>query len=137
MAYPPNRLVTFVHGYSKLSLTLLTFLFFFIVISLSLYIFLIVKAARREVLLCASLVKQLNSIQQAERKSMNKTTAFNRANHDVCGSLAAITGLIELCYQDTNPESELAENLTQMSTLTKDLFGNCYYCHYILYALKY
>ncbi|XP_015874901.2 histidine kinase CKI1 [Ziziphus jujuba] len=123
LAYPPNRLVSFVQGYSKLSLTLLTFLFFFILISLSLFIFLIVTAARREVLLCASLVKQVNSTQQAERKSMNKTTAFNRANHDVRGSLAAITGLIEICLQDANPDSGLAANLTQMSTLTKDLFG--------------
>lgn len=124
MAYPPDELVSFVHNYSKLSLTLLLFLFLFIVISLSLFIVLIVTAARREMVLCASLVKQIASTQQAERKSMNKTTAFNRANHDVRGSLAAITGLIELCHQHSSPESELATNLSQMNTLTKDLFGN-------------
>lgn len=124
LAYPPNELVRFVHNYSKLSLMLLLFLFIFIVISLSLFMVLIVTAARREMVLCASLVKQIASTQQAERKSMNKTTAFSRANHDVRGSLAAITGLIELCHQDASPESELAANLSQMNTLTKDLFGN-------------
>ena len=76
--------------------------------------------------LCAALVKQMESTHQAERKSMNKSHAFARASHDVRASLAAITGLIELCNQDINPGSVFAANLAKMNTCTKDLLGNYY-----------
>lgn len=74
-------------------------------------------------ILCARIIKQEGATRQAERKSMNKTKAFSRANHDVRASLAAITGLIEMCHQDAKPNSELAANLGQMDTCTKDLLG--------------
>nr|POE97680.1 histidine kinase cki1 [Quercus suber] len=123
LAYPTNRLVSLVHQNSKLSFTLLLLLFVFMVISLSIFLFLIVRAAKREMFLCAALIKQMESTQQAERKSMNKSHAFARASHDVRASLAAITGLIELSNQDANHDSVLATNLAQMNDCTKDLLG--------------
>ncbi|PRQ42372.1 putative histidine kinase response regulator and transcription factor RR-A-type family [Rosa chinensis] len=102
---------------------LLGLLLFIILISLCFFIFWIIRAANREMILCARIIKQEGATRQAERKSMNKTKAFSRANHDVRASLAAITGLIELCHQDAKPESELAINLGQMDTCTKDLIG--------------
>ncbi|XP_070048863.1 histidine kinase CKI1-like [Nicotiana tomentosiformis] len=48
--------------------------------------------------LCAALIKQMEATQQAERKSMNKSTAFALANHDVRASLAGLNGLIDLSY---------------------------------------
>ncbi len=126
LAYPVNRLVSLVQQNSKLSFTLLGLLFVFMVVSLSLFLFLILRAAKREMFLCAALVKQMESTHQAERKSMNKSHAFARASHDVRSSLAAITGLIELCNQDINPDSVFAANLAKMNTCTKDLLGNYY-----------
>ncbi|GAV87479.1 Response_reg domain-containing protein/HisKA domain-containing protein/HATPase_c domain-containing protein, partial [Cephalotus follicularis] len=121
LAYSRNHLVDLVHRNSKLSLALLVLMFVTIFISLGTFIFLIARAAKREMFLCASLIKQMNATEQAERKSMNKSKAFANANHDVRGSLAAITGLIDLCHQNANPKSEIEENLVQMKTCTKDL----------------
>ncbi|XP_021821290.1 histidine kinase CKI1-like [Prunus avium] len=114
---PANGLVNLNHK----SVVLLGLLVFLILASVCIFILLIIRAARREMILCARIMKQEGATRQAERKSMNKTKAFSRANHDVRTSLAAITGLIELCHQDANPDSELAANLAQMHTCTKDL----------------
>ncbi|KAK2974898.1 hypothetical protein RJ640_013754 [Escallonia rubra] len=65
----------------------------------------------------------MESTQQAEHKSMNKSLAFASASHDVRASLAAITGLIELCHEETTPDSELATNLVQINTCIMDLLG--------------
>ncbi|KAF5454176.1 hypothetical protein F2P56_023859 [Juglans regia] len=94
------------------------------VTSLSVFIFSIVRAAKREMLLCAALVKQLDATQQAERKSMNKSHAFATASHDIRASLAAIIGSIEICNQDFNPNSVVAANLGQMSTRAQELLAD-------------
>lgn len=109
---------------SKLSVALLVLMLVIIVVTLSVSIILILRAARREMFLCAALIKQMESTQQAERKSMNKSIAFASASHDVRGSLAAITGLIDLSLEDAKPNSELAFNLTQISTCATDVLGN-------------
>lgn len=119
MTCPANGLANLDH---KL-VVLLGILLFIILVSVCIFIFLIIRAARREMILCARIIKQDGVTRQAERKSMNKTKAFSRASHDVRASLAAITGLIELCHQDANPDSELAANLAQMDTCTNDLLG--------------
>ncbi|KAB2621605.1 histidine kinase CKI1-like [Pyrus ussuriensis x Pyrus communis] len=116
---PANGLANLDHK----SVVLLGILLFIILVSVCIFIFLIIRAARREMILCARIIKQEGVTRQAERKSMNKTKAFSRASHDVRASLAAITGLIELCHQDANPDSELAANLAQMDTCTNDLLG--------------
>ncbi|XP_020540438.1 histidine kinase CKI1 isoform X2 [Jatropha curcas] len=123
LAYPKNELASLVHRNSKLSIILLVILFVFIVVSLCIYIFLTARATKREMYLCAALIKQTEATQQAERKSMNKTKAYAGANHDVRGSLAAITGLIELCQENAKPASELAANLVQLKRCTDDLLG--------------
>lgn len=129
---------------TNLSITLLVLLFAIIVISLSIFIVLILRAARRQMFLCAALMKQMESTQQAERKSMNKSMAFANASHDVRGSLAAITGLIDVCREEVKTNSELASNLTQIHTCATDVLGKYYsfslliflsYCKYIYFFI--
>ncbi|XP_014511763.1 histidine kinase CKI1 [Vigna radiata var. radiata] len=81
------------------------------------------RAFRREMHLCASLIKQCEATQQAEKKNMNKSTAFASASHDVRASLAGITGLIEISSELVDPGSELETNLKQMNGCTQDLLG--------------
>ncbi|KAA8545238.1 hypothetical protein F0562_020022 [Nyssa sinensis] len=123
LAFPKKGLESTVHENSKLAFTLVVLVFVIVVVSFFIFISLMLKAARREMFLCAALIKQMESTQQAERKSMNKSLAFASASHDVRASLAAITGLIELCHEDATPDSELASNLVQMNTCTMDLLG--------------
>ncbi|RWW24627.1 hypothetical protein GW17_00011083 [Ensete ventricosum] len=74
------------------------------------------RAQLHETFLRADLIKQKGIIQQAERKSMNKSLAFASASHDIRTSLAGITGLIEICRSDTPQNSELYRNLEQMNS---------------------
>ncbi|XP_048332298.2 histidine kinase CKI1 [Ziziphus jujuba] len=85
--------------------------------------FIIVRAARREMHLCASLIKQIEATRQAETKSMNKSLAIASASHDIRASLAGITGLIEICYDEVVPGSQVETNLKQMEACIKDLLG--------------
>ncbi|GFP80347.1 histidine kinase cki1 [Phtheirospermum japonicum] len=94
-----------------------------VVVSVSAFVFLVIRYTRREMLLCAALVKQMDSTQQAERKSMNKSLAFASASHDIRASLAAITGLIYLCREDSKLDSNLSANLAQMDNCAMDLLG--------------
>ncbi|CAK9135530.1 unnamed protein product [Ilex paraguariensis] len=123
LAFPTNGLEGMVQGNSNLVLAFLVVMFVIIVASLCIFLILILRAARREMFLCSALIKQKDSTQQAERKSMNKSLAFASASHDVRASLAAIIGLIELCHEDAPPKSELAANLVQINTCTRDLLG--------------
>ncbi|KAJ6384622.1 hypothetical protein OIU78_027851 [Salix suchowensis] len=123
LAYPRNGLVHLVHRNSMLSLLLLALVFIFIVISLCTYLFLTARATNREMFLCASLIKQTEATQQAERKSMNKTKAFAGANHDVRNSLAAVRASIHFCQEEANPDSKLAAQLVLLENHTKDLLG--------------
>ncbi|CAK7340560.1 unnamed protein product [Dovyalis caffra] len=123
LAYPRNGLVHLVRRNSMLSLLLLALVFIFVVVSLCIYLFLTARATNREMFLCASLIKQTEATQQAERKSMNKTKAFAGANHDVRNSLAAIRASIHFCQEEANPDSKLAEQLVQLENHTKDLLG--------------
>ncbi|XVF05965.1 hypothetical protein REPUB_Repub06bG0006900 [Reevesia pubescens] len=121
LAYPRPKLIGVIQKNSKLSLLLLVLMFISIVVALGIFIFFSIRAAKREMFLCAAFVKQMNATQQAERKSMFKTQTYLRANHDIRSSLAAITTLLDLCHDDANPHSELAANLAQIKTCTKDL----------------
>ncbi|CAN8248469.1 unnamed protein product [Cochlearia groenlandica] len=69
----------------------------------------------------AKLITQREATQQAERKSMNKSQAFARASHDIRGSLAGITGLIDLCRKEVKPGSELDTSLKQVNVCIQDL----------------
>ncbi|CAL5330298.1 unnamed protein product [Camellia sinensis] len=93
------------------------------VVSIVVFVFLLLRGARREMYLCATLIKQMEATQQAERKSLKKILAFASASHDVCALLAGITGLIDMCHDEVTPESELEKNLMQMEDCTKDLLG--------------
>ncbi|KAJ0963387.1 hypothetical protein J5N97_028509 [Dioscorea zingiberensis] len=79
------------------------------------------KVTMENVQLRSALIKQKEATQQAERKSMNKSMAFSRANHDVRTSLISITCLIELCRHMVPPQSDLDENLLQMRAYASKL----------------
>jgi signal transduction histidine kinase len=81
------------------------------------------RAGAREAALEADLVRQKEALQQAERKSMNKTNAFARASHDIRSSLAAVAGLIEISRPEAQANPNLAYYLDQMDIATKKLFG--------------
>ncbi|XP_028087442.1 histidine kinase CKI1-like [Camellia sinensis] len=87
------------------------------------FVFLLLRGARREMYLCATLIKQMEATQRAERKSLKKILAFASASHDVRALLAGITGLIDMCHDEVTPESYLEKNLMQMEDCTKDLLG--------------
>ncbi|KAK2639169.1 hypothetical protein Ddye_026964 [Dipteronia dyeriana] len=123
LSYSRDGLASLVSKDGRASRMLLVCMLLTVIISIGTFIFLIGRAAKREMYLCAALVKQMNATHQAERKSMNKTFALAKASHDVRASLAAITGLVEVCQDDANPQSELAENLSQIRTCTVDLLG--------------
>ncbi|KAG2326044.1 hypothetical protein Bca4012_034738 [Brassica carinata] len=87
------------------------------------FVLFMARAARREMDIRSTLINQMEATQQAERKSMNKSQAFAQASHDIRGSLAGITGLIDLCRQEVKPGSDVDTSLQQMNVCTKDLVG--------------
>lgn len=76
----------------------------------------------QEAILQAELIKQKEAVQQAERKSMNKSMAVARASHDVRNALHSIIGLIDYC-QDQRPGSDLGTDLAKMKDYAGDLLG--------------
>lgn len=123
LAFPTRGVESSAHKNSILTMILLVLMLAIIVVAVGAFIIMILKSVQREMFLCAALIKQMESTQQAERKSMNKSLAFASASHDIRASLAAITGLIDLCRANAKPKSELAANLAQMSTCAMDLLG--------------
>lgn len=123
LAYHKGGLVTIIEENTKLSLLLLILMFISILVAFIIFIFFSIRAAKREMYLCAAFVKQMNATQQAERKSMFKTRTYLRANHDIRSSLAAISTLLDLCHADAHPHPELAANLVQIKSCNKDLLG--------------
>jgi signal transduction histidine kinase len=81
------------------------------------------RAGAREAALHADLVKQKEALQQAERKSMNKSNAVARASHDIRSSLAVVAGLIEISRPEAQVNPNLTYHLDQMDVATKKLFG--------------
>lgn len=124
LAFPTKEMESVARNMTNLAIILLVLLLVIIVISLFFSTFIKMRAVRRkQMFLCAALRKQMESTQQAERKSMNKSMAFAKASHDVRGSLAAITGLIEVCQEEVKTNSELASNLRQIHTCVTDVLG--------------
>ncbi|MBA0619082.1 hypothetical protein Godav_028323 [Gossypium davidsonii] len=121
LAYHKGGLVTIIEENTKLSSLLLILMFVSILVTFIIFIFFSIRAAKREMYLCAAFVKQMNATQQAERKSMFKTRTYLRANHDIRSSLAAISTLLDLCHADAHPHPELAANLVQIKSCNKDL----------------
>ncbi|WCJ25477.1 Signal transduction histidine kinase [Euphorbia peplus] len=108
---------------NNISIVLLVLVLVLTVVPTCLFMFLTLRAIKREMYLCSKLIGQLEATQQAERKSMNKTKAYAGINHDVRGSLAAVTGFIDICQGNAKEGkvSELATNLSLMKNCTDDL----------------
>ncbi|CAN6283443.1 unnamed protein product [Urochloa humidicola] len=81
------------------------------------------RSAAREASLRASLVRHKEALQQAERKSLSKTSAFAGASHDIRSALAAITGLVDVSREEARAHPQITRNLEQMDACTKKLFG--------------
>lgn len=115
-----------VHKNIRLSFALLVLMVGAVVMAICIFVSLIVEAARREMFLCGALINQMESTQQSERKSMNKSLAFASASHDIRAALAGISGLIEVCHGEVtkrDPCRSVVENLLQMEVCTRDLLG--------------
>eukprot|EP00268_Persea_americana_P010401 TRINITY_DN1422_c1_g1_i1.p1 TRINITY_DN1422_c1_g1~~TRINITY_DN1422_c1_g1_i1.p1 ORF type:complete len:1080 (-),score=145.71 TRINITY_DN1422_c1_g1_i1:181-3420(-) len=120
---PDRGYPSLLHNKCIIALILLLLMFILILPTSCYYIFLHIRATRREILLSAALIKQMEATQQAERKSMNKSIAFASASHDVRTSLAAIAGLIDLSLSSVSPQEEIHTNLEQMSSCASNLLG--------------
>ena len=134
LALPQKELESFVDKNITFAFILLLLMVGDMVLSIVAFVFLIVRAAKREMYLCAALIRQMESTQQAERKSLNKSLAFASASHDVRASLACIRGLIEVCRDEVAPGSDLETNLKQMETCTKDLLGK--FCNFSFFLFR-
>ncbi|XP_021753818.1 histidine kinase CKI1-like [Chenopodium quinoa] len=123
LAYPSNRLISIVHNHTKVELILQIIMVVDMVIYVFAFVTLIVRAARREVHLCAAYMREMEKTTQAERKSIKQSLAFASANHDVRGYLACIKGLTELSAADLPPSSEVASSLRKIDTCAEDLLA--------------
>ncbi|CAN0896905.1 Histidine kinase CKI1 [Linum grandiflorum] len=81
------------------------------------------KAALKETQLCRALIKQMESTQQAERKSLKKSLAFATASHEIRNLLTPISSFIHDCAVDLPPGSARATTLKVIHDSTKDLLG--------------
>ncbi|KAI6694027.1 hypothetical protein NL676_021737 [Syzygium grande] len=122
LVVPDQPLIGFAHQ-KHTFLSLLIALLSMEVITILSFVFLVMRALRREMHLRAILIKQMEATWQAESKSMSKSNAFAQASHDIPSSLAGITGLIEISYDEVSPGSELVKNLKQMEACAKDLLA--------------
>ncbi|XP_021762232.1 histidine kinase CKI1-like [Chenopodium quinoa] len=123
LAYPSNGLISIVHNHTKVELILQIIMVVDMVIYVFAFVTLIVRAARREVHLCAAYMREMEKTTQAERKSIKQSLAFASANHDVRGYLACIKGLTELSAADLPPSSEVASSLRKIDTCAEDLLA--------------
>ncbi|XP_061338438.1 histidine kinase CKI1-like [Gastrolobium bilobum] len=123
LAVPQNGVVSFDVNYNRKGLTLLIVSMVMIFIAILSFLYINGRATGREMHLIASLIKQMEATQEAEKKNMNKSEAFAKASHDVRSFLAGLMGLIEVSKELVVAGSELKTNLNQMDTCTQDLLG--------------
>ncbi|KAJ8440842.1 hypothetical protein Cgig2_000730 [Carnegiea gigantea] len=123
LAFRSQGLLSEVHQHTKAALVLLILMMVAMVISIFAFVALVVRAARREVQLCAAYMRQMEKTAQAERKTMKQSLAFASASHDIRGYIACIKSLIGLSFNHVHPSSPLASNLNNMTTCAQDLLG--------------
>lgn len=110
-------------GIAKIAFTLTILATVSAITSVSVFVFVILRAKRREIQLCSTLTKQMETTREAEMKYINKSLAFANASHDVRAALAGITGLTMLSREGVDPDSDLGSNLKQIEDCTNDLLG--------------
>ncbi|KAK4366198.1 hypothetical protein RND71_014078 [Anisodus tanguticus] len=116
------------HDNIKFGFMLIILMLAALAVSIFTFVILTIRAARREMYLCAALIKQMEATQQAEKKSMKKSNAVARANHDIRASLAGITILNSVLDQSKIEEGkkQLEEEEFDMEELLEHLV-NIYY----------
>lgn len=135
MAFNAQGMGSDVHKHNKQAYLLLVLMFFIVVVSLCAFIIIIFKAARRDMFLCAALIKQMELTNQAEKKSLNKSRAFASASHDIRNGFGNITCKIDNCLDDASPFPELARNLKLINDETMNLLGMSYICYSSIFFL--
>lgn len=88
-----------------------------------LFVVIVVVALKRVIQLGVALRKQKDATAQVERKCIQKSTNYASASHDVRGSLAGISGLIEIALIQVDRGSDLEANIMRMKTCSDDLLG--------------
>ncbi|KAJ3704305.1 hypothetical protein LUZ61_008010 [Rhynchospora tenuis] len=121
LAFPDNKTMkTF-----QVLKVIIVFLAVALLFCISSFTFFMLRRLKRSkiqaAILQADLIKQKEAVQQAERKSMNKSMAFARASHDVRNALHSIIELSKISRDQTTPNSELRTNLTKMMDYATDL----------------
>ncbi|KAI3950647.1 hypothetical protein MKW92_050551, partial [Papaver armeniacum] len=107
IVFRENGLLTQVRRSDSVSSLLLALAIISVFLSTTFFIVVISRGTRRGMFLSATLMKQMEATQQAERRSMNKSIVFASANHDIRGTLTTIVGLIEFCLTGVSPDSNL------------------------------
>ncbi|KAL8170636.1 LOW QUALITY PROTEIN: hypothetical protein V2J09_022440 [Rumex salicifolius] len=130
MALPYYGLLTMIHKHNGRILILLIVTVIAMAVFVVSFMSLAVKSTRENMRLNAQLIKQMETTQQAEKKSNNKSMAIATTSHDVRANLCAIIGLIDLCYHEITPgselkdsNSELKQSLKQMKSCANDLLA--------------
>lgn len=123
MAHAQKKSITIIQNIKIIILRLESIMILVVIIGSYVIVLLFRRSQVQETLLRASLIKEKEKIQQAERKSMNKSLAFASASHDVRNNLAAITGLVELCRADAPQDSEMVRNLEKANSCASKLLG--------------
>lgn len=113
-----------VHKSMIFGFMLIVLLMVTLAISIVTFVILTIGFGRREESLYDELTKQKEASQQEEFRSMNKSTAFFQAIHDIRVSLASINGLIALGRH--TQASKLMSYLNLMESCTNDLLGKCF-----------
>ncbi|KAM3378003.1 histidine kinase CKI1 [Capsicum galapagoense] len=106
-----------VHKHNKEAYLLLVFMFVIVVVSLCSFIIIVFKAARRDMFLCAALIKQMELSNQAEKKSLTKSQAFATASHDIRNGFGSITCKINSCLDYAPPQLEQSLKLIHDETM--------------------
>ena len=93
-------LIDLVNRHCKESFILICLIIAITVVFILVYFLVMLSVAKRDMHRYATLIKQKEATEQAERKSMRKSDAFSRASHDIRAALAGIIGLLDISEHD-------------------------------------
>ncbi|XP_076892927.1 histidine kinase CKI1-like [Bidens hawaiensis] len=119
LALPYDKVQSKIHR----NLVMVSVLSSLMIVTIIISFMLTMKSTTNEMWLRTALMKQVEVTQQLERKSKNRSVAFETASHDIRASLAAISGTVELSISEKHQGAELATDLRIVESSTKYLQG--------------